>query len=55
MSHRYQQPLWVSMAQRLVNIAKRELARKARRAAAIKALYTIENRAKFVEGGKAGV
>lgn len=45
MSHRHQKPIWVSMAQRLVNIAQRDLARKARRAATIKALYTIENRA----------
>ena len=46
-------PLWISIAQRLVNIAQRDLARKARRAAAIKALYSLENRAKFVQGGKA--
>lgn len=46
-------PLWISIAQRLVNIAQRDLARKARRAAKIKALYSLENRAKFVQGGKA--
>ncbi len=55
MSHLYSKPVWIMLANRLVNQAQRDLARKARRAAAIKALYTIENRAKFVEGGKAGV
>lgn len=46
-------PLWISIAQRLVNIAQRDLARKARKAATIKALYSLESRAKFVQGGKA--
>ncbi len=55
MSHRYSKLVWITLANRLVNIAQRELACKARRAAKIKALYTIENRAKFVERGKAGV
>ena len=46
-------PLWISMAHRRVLIAQRDLARKARKAATIKALYSLENRAKFVQGGKA--
>ena len=55
MSHRDSKPVWSPLTNRRVNQAQRDLASKARLAAKIKALYSIENRAKFVEGGKAGV
>lgn len=40
-------PIWISLAQGLVAQAHRDLAKKARLAAQVKPLYTLENRAKL--------
>ncbi len=38
-------PIWITLAQTLVNQAQRDLAKKARLAAQVKDLYTLEKRA----------